>query len=78
MFDACEHAARAEGFKKLVLGATLPLCRGFGFREIERFMVTMPMGVLGSVGGGRCLASPADARDNASSITQEGADRDDA
>ena len=39
---------RAEGFKKLVLGATLPgepLYRAFGFREIERFMVTMPDGV---------------------------------
>jgi GNAT superfamily N-acetyltransferase len=41
--DACERAARAEGFKKLVLGATLPgqpLYRAFGFREIEDFTVT--------------------------------------
>lgn len=48
ILDACERAARAEGFKKLVLGATLPgepLYRAFGFREIERFMVTMPDGV---------------------------------
>ncbi len=48
ILEACERAARAEGFKKLVLGATLPgepLYRAFGFREIERFMVTMPDGV---------------------------------
>jgi GNAT superfamily N-acetyltransferase len=48
ILDACERAARAEGFKKLVLGATLPgepLYRAFGFREIERFTVTMPDGV---------------------------------
>lgn len=48
ILDACERAARAEGFKKLVLGATLPgepLYRAFDFREIERFMVTMPDGV---------------------------------
>jgi GNAT superfamily N-acetyltransferase len=44
ILDACERAARAEGFSKLVLGATLPepLYRAFGFREIERFTVTMP------------------------------------
>jgi GNAT superfamily N-acetyltransferase len=45
---SCERAARAEGFKSLVLGATLPgepLYRAFGFREVERFMVTMPDGV---------------------------------
>jgi GNAT superfamily N-acetyltransferase len=48
ILDACERAARAEGFKKLVLGATLPgqpLYRAFGFREIEDFTVTMPDGV---------------------------------
>jgi GNAT superfamily N-acetyltransferase len=48
ILDACERAARAEGFKKLVLGATLPgepLYRAFGFRETERFTVTMPDGV---------------------------------
>ena len=48
ILDACERAARAERFKKLVLGATLPgepLYRAFGFREIERFTVTMPDGV---------------------------------
>ncbi len=45
---SCEGAARAEGFKELVLGATLagvPLYRAFGFREIERGPVTMPDGV---------------------------------
>ena len=48
ILESCEHAARAEGFQKLVLGATLPgepLYRSFGFREVERFMVTMPDGV---------------------------------
>jgi predicted N-acetyltransferase YhbS len=48
ILDACERAARAEGFNKLVLGATLPgepLYRAFGFHEIERFNVTMPDGV---------------------------------
>jgi GNAT superfamily N-acetyltransferase len=48
ILDSCERAARAEGFTSLVLGATLPgepLYRAFGFREVERFMVTMPDGV---------------------------------
>jgi GNAT superfamily N-acetyltransferase len=48
ILDASEDAARAEGFRRLVLGATrpgVPLYRAFGFREIERFMVTMPDGV---------------------------------
>jgi len=48
ILESCEHAAREEGFKDLVLGATLPgepLYRAFGFRETERFMVTMPDGV---------------------------------
>jgi GNAT superfamily N-acetyltransferase len=48
ILDSCERAARAEGFKTLVLGATLPgepLYRSFGFREIDRFTVTMPDGV---------------------------------
>jgi GNAT superfamily N-acetyltransferase len=51
---ACEHAARAEGFARFVLGSTLagePLYRAFGFREVERFTLTMPDGV--SVG---CVA----------------------
>jgi GNAT superfamily N-acetyltransferase len=45
---SCERAARAEGFTRLVLGATLPgvpLYRAFGFGEVERFTFTMPDGV---------------------------------
>jgi GNAT superfamily N-acetyltransferase len=45
---SCERAARAEGFARLALGATLagvPLYRSFGFREIDRSTVTMPDGV---------------------------------
>jgi len=45
---SCARAAREEGFRNLVLGATLPgepLYRAFGFREVERFNVTMPDGV---------------------------------
>lgn len=48
ILEACEDAARAEGFKELTLGATLPgepLYRSFGFREVRRFMLTMPDGV---------------------------------
>lgn len=72
ILDACERAARAEGFKKFVLGATLPgvpLYRAFGFQEIERFTVTMPDGVsieavamerpIQPAAGGRSEARPA-------------------
>ena len=48
ILDSCIHDARAEGFRSLVLGATLPgepLYKSFGFREVERFPVTMPDGV---------------------------------
>ena len=48
ILEACENAARAEGFKHMVLGATLPgepLYRSFGFHEVERIEVTMPDGV---------------------------------
>jgi GNAT superfamily N-acetyltransferase len=48
ILESCERAAREEGFKALVLGATLPgepLYRAFGFREVERFTLTMPDGV---------------------------------
>ena len=48
ILDACERAARAEGFSALALGATLagePLYRAFGFREVDRFPMTMPDGV---------------------------------
>ncbi len=48
ILESCERAARDEGFTNLVLGATLPgepLYRAFGFREVERFTLTMPDGV---------------------------------
>lgn len=48
ILDSCERAARNEGFRSFILGATLPgepLYRAFGFREVERFLVTMPDGV---------------------------------
>jgi GNAT superfamily N-acetyltransferase len=48
ILEACENAARAEGFTQLVLGATLagePLYRSFGFHEVARSEVTMPDGV---------------------------------
>ena len=48
ILEATEEAARAEGFKRFVLGATLPgvlLYRAFGFRDVERITVTMPDGV---------------------------------
>lgn len=48
ILESCERAAREEGFKDLVLGATLPgepLYRAFGFREVERFNLTMPDGM---------------------------------
>jgi GNAT superfamily N-acetyltransferase len=48
ILEACERAARDEGFGKLALMATLPgepLYRAYGFREIERVMVTTPDGV---------------------------------
>jgi predicted N-acetyltransferase YhbS len=48
ILESCERAARDEGFTKFILGATLPgepLYRAFGFREVERFTLTMPDGV---------------------------------
>ncbi len=48
ILDASHDAARAEGFRSLDLMATLPgvpLYRSFGFRELERTMLTMPDGV---------------------------------
>ena len=48
ILDASERAARAEGFTALALGATLPgeqLYRAYGFREVDRFPMTMPDGV---------------------------------
>ena len=48
ILESAERAAAAEGFSRFVLGATLPgepLYRAFGFRETERFPLTMPDGV---------------------------------
>ncbi len=48
ILEACERAARSEGFQSLVLMATLPgepLYRAFGFREVERLDIQMPDGV---------------------------------
>jgi GNAT superfamily N-acetyltransferase len=48
ILEACERAARAEGFTRLSLMATLPgepLYRAYGFRELERTLLTMPDGV---------------------------------
>ncbi len=44
-----EEAARADGFRSLVLVATLPgvpLYRSFGFRELRRTDVPLPNGVI--------------------------------
>ena len=49
ILESCEQAARAEGFTKLSLMATLPgeaLYRAFGFRELARPMLTLPDGVV--------------------------------
>ena len=48
ILDACEDAARSEGFTRLVLGATragLPLYRAFGFEEDGLSDVKLPDGV---------------------------------
>jgi len=47
ILEACESAARADGFRMLTLGATLPglpLYEAFGFRETGREDVVMPDG----------------------------------
>ncbi len=52
IFEACERAARDEGFQRLVLMATLPgepFYRASGFLEIERVEIPLPDGV--TVGG---------------------------
>jgi len=49
ILEACEDAARAEGFAKLVLNATLagiPLYEAYGFAAIERDDVVLPDGVV--------------------------------
>jgi GNAT superfamily N-acetyltransferase len=48
ILEACERAARAEGFTMLSLMATLagePLYRAYGFREVERISFIAPDGV---------------------------------
>lgn len=48
ILEACEAAARAEGFSRLVLGATLPglpFYEAYGFRATDDEVVTMPNGV---------------------------------
>lgn len=53
ILDRCVGAARAEGYRSLVLMATLPgepLYRAFGFREVRRTEVPLPDGTtLGGV-----------------------------
>jgi GNAT superfamily N-acetyltransferase len=48
ILEACEDAARAEGFTQLVLSATLagvPLYRAYGFEDVEPHVVILPDGV---------------------------------
>lgn len=48
ILDACRDAARAEGFTRLSLMATLPgvlLYERYGFRRIEDVLITTPDGV---------------------------------
>ena len=48
ILESCERAARAEGFKNLVLMATLsgvPLYRAYGFEEVERVDIPLADGV---------------------------------
>jgi GNAT superfamily N-acetyltransferase len=48
ILEACEAAARRDGFRTMTLGATLPglpLYEAFGFRETGREDVRMPDGV---------------------------------
>jgi N-acetylglutamate synthase-like GNAT family acetyltransferase len=48
ILDACEAAARAEGFRTLALMATMPglmLYERFGFELIERVEIPLPDGI---------------------------------
>jgi GNAT superfamily N-acetyltransferase len=48
ILEACESAARDEGFRELYLVATLaglPLYQAYGFRELEQMEVVTPDGV---------------------------------
>jgi GNAT superfamily N-acetyltransferase len=47
ILEACENAARAEGFRRLSLMATLPgvpLYAAYGFEALEELEITMPDG----------------------------------
>jgi GNAT superfamily N-acetyltransferase len=47
IIDACEEAARANGFRRMELGATLPgepLYAAMGYTVTERFDIPMPDG----------------------------------
>jgi len=49
LYDACEAAARARGFQRFELMATLPgvpLYRALGFMDMERVDVPMPDGLV--------------------------------
>jgi N-acetylglutamate synthase-like GNAT family acetyltransferase len=48
ILEACEEAARREGFTQLFLMSTLagvPLYEAYGFRRIEETEITLPDGV---------------------------------
>jgi GNAT superfamily N-acetyltransferase len=48
ILEACENAARAEGFRRLSLMATLPgvpLYAAYGFEALEELEITMPDGM---------------------------------
>ena len=48
ILEACEGAAKAEGFRRLSLMATLPgvpMYARFGFQELEHKLVKLPDGV---------------------------------
>lgn len=48
VLEACEEAARREGFRRLVLLSTLaglPLYRAYGFRSLEETEIVLPDGV---------------------------------
>jgi len=49
ILDACEAAARAEGFSRVVLMATMPgaeLYSRYGFQVIERLPILLPDGTV--------------------------------
>jgi GNAT superfamily N-acetyltransferase len=66
ILTSCVDAARAQGFSRLALMATLPgvpLYKAFGFTEVEAAELTMPDGVvLGGVAMERSVDQIGDAR----------------